>query len=107
MSRRTLVAIAAMALIAAPLAHAERKAADEACTPDATAARTQSEALDLHALFARQAEVVDATTIRPAGMDVLVARIGEDGKPVIGCVSTEEAARRFFASRQTRSAEEK
>ena len=102
MSRRFLVVTVAMLSFAAPLALAEsaKKAADEACTPDANVARVQAEPLDLHALFVDEKET-------PRGLDVVVARIGADGKPVVGCVTTEEAARRFFAATErSRHAEE-
>ena len=102
MSRRFLVVTAAMLSLAAPLALAEaKKPADEACTPDPAVAQVEAERLDLHALFVDETET-------PRGMDVVVARIGADGKPVVGCVTTEEAARRFFAaSERSRRAEEK
>jgi hypothetical protein len=56
----------------------------------------------LAALFAAHnadaPEVVTADGVNvPAGtFEVLVARIGTDGKPVLACVDTEAAAKRFL-----------
>jgi hypothetical protein len=58
--------------------------------------------LHLTALFARASEVtVDATGMAITQFDapeVLVAHIGADGRPVIGCVDNEKSARLFFAT---------
>ena len=93
MSRRLLIAIAAM--------FAFRSAAAEPPLSKESKAVAGATALqEVHEIF--------ADTAKPAGMDVLIARIGPDGKPVIACVSTEEAARRFLASNTpAKRAEEK
>lgn len=70
-----------------------------AAEPHRIAARTP---LHLTALFERASDVV----VTGSGMvvtefeapEVLVARIGADGRPVIGCVDNEKSARLFFTA---------
>jgi hypothetical protein len=54
--------------------------------------------LDVASLFVEQVEQADGTVAaKPvSGMEVLVARIGRDGKPVLACVESAEAAKRFL-----------
>ena len=40
--------------------------------------------------------VFDNAPIKDVAMSVVVARVGTDGKPILACVDTKEAARRFL-----------
>jgi hypothetical protein len=97
MYRRLLVALAAMAL-AAPLA----LASDEPVRlPLRDSIVRMAPRLDLTELFARlgqapSVETADGVNSPMNGMELVVARLGEDGKPVIACVDNAEAAQRFF-----------
>lgn len=98
MFRRSIAFTAALAL-AAPFALADDA---QECTPDAAEQRavTIAPRLDLAAFFARVEQQITETengVSAPMGpTEVVVVRIGTDGKPVLACVDTEEAARRFF-----------
>jgi len=98
MSRRFQAALATAALAAATVAHAQT-AFDRACTRDGVAHLVPARD-ELTALFARPESHTIATstgTVAPMGPpEVLVARIGPDGKVVVACVDNETAARRFL-----------
>ena len=100
MSRR-IFAVAALLAVAAPHAFAsdapfarfdEVRESLERMTPR----------LELTRLFARIAEggfsyeTEDGVAWRASGGELLVARIGTDGEPLIGCVHNEQSARRFL-----------
>jgi len=93
MLRRTFIAL----LLAAPVA----SASDDACTREilkpAGAAAVASR-IDVAPLFLRQVAQPDGTVVDVpiSGMEVLVARIGPDGKLVLACVESAEAAKRFL-----------
>ncbi|HKR62671.1 MAG TPA: hypothetical protein VJZ00_02975 [Thermoanaerobaculia bacterium] len=97
MSRRFSLAVAAVSLAGATLAHGS--SAERACSPDGVTHLVPARD-EIAALFARpeqQAIETPTGTAYPAGpAEVLVARIGEDGKVVIACVDNEAAARRFL-----------
>jgi hypothetical protein len=101
MSRRLYPVVAVLALAAAPLLHASDDTYDRVCVRD-LAARAVATRPALAALFAAHhadaPEVATADGVNvPAGtFEVLVARIGTDGKPVLACVDTETAAKRFL-----------
>jgi hypothetical protein len=101
-SHHALVAVVALA--AAPLLHAAPQSADDAydrvCVRDASARAVASRPA-LAALFAAHhtddPEVVTADGVSaPGTFEVLVARVSTDGKPVMACVDSEAAAKRFL-----------
>lgn len=101
MSRRITV-IAALCI--APAVLASDAANDRVCTRD-TVVRAVSPRVALAAAFANKPEqgvVEDGLTAPMGPMEVVVARIGTDGKVVMSCVDTPEAAERFF--REARAA---
>lgn len=97
MSRRLLVAIASLAL-AAPFAHAS----EAARLPLRESIARMTPELDLTRLFARlgrnaaAVETEDGVNARTIGIELVVARIGSDGKPVLACTDNPEAAQRFL-----------
>ena len=99
MSRRNHVVAAIAALCVAPVVFASDDVSDRICTRD-TVARAATVRTNLAAAFAQKPEQVvpaDDFTAPMGPMEVIVARIGTDGKPVMSCVDTPEAAERFFA----------
>ena len=71
---------------------------ERACTRGVLPETVQQ--LDLGALFSRVGESVETANgvSAPMGpLEVVLVRIGDDGKPVLDCVDNEHAARRFFA----------
>jgi NAD(P)H-dependent flavin oxidoreductase YrpB (nitropropane dioxygenase family) len=98
MSRRIHLALAVMAFAAAATAHAE-SASDRSCTRDGVTRLVPARA-ELAALFARrEPELIPTATGRVSTMgpsEVMMARVGADGKIVIVCVDTEAAARHFL-----------
>jgi hypothetical protein len=98
MSRRFHAALAIVTFAAAGFAHAE-SASDRACTRDGVAHLVPAHD-ELTALFARseaQTMVTKNGTIAPMGPpEVLLARVGPDGKIAIVCVDSETAARHFL-----------
>ena len=96
-------ALTALALAATPAFGSEL---DRACTRDVIAATPAAAVrpdleVALEAIFdanpAPSIETADGLTGFSETMEVLVVRI-ENGKPVIGCVDTKEAARRFLTA---------
>jgi hypothetical protein len=102
MSRRLQVALAMMALATAVAIHAESPA-ERACAREGVTRLTPARA-QLLALFASPATdgespVIETPTGSSAPMgpvEVVLARIGPDGKPVISCFNNEAAARAFL-----------
>ena len=98
MSRRTYAVMAAL-MLAAPLAFASNDAVDRVCTRDVIP-RAAGARPDVSAMFATTIEepVDEGTAVfsMPGTLELLVVRIGEDGKPVAACVDNEEAAHRFL-----------
>jgi putative intracellular protease/amidase len=95
MSRRIIV-IAALCI--APAVLASDGANDRICTRDAVV-RPVSPRPAIAAAFANkpaQVVVEDGLTAPMGPTEVVVARIGADGKVVMSCVDTPEAAERFF-----------
>lgn len=93
MLRRTIIVL----LLAAPVA----SASDDACTREIlkpVGAAAVVSRIDVAPLFVRQVVQADGTTVSApiSGVEVLVARIGRDGKPVLACVDSAEAAKRFL-----------
>jgi hypothetical protein len=104
MSPRKYVLIAVAALAAAPAALAS-DAADRSCTRDRMVrAAVFTPRLALVEAFAKpQQDLVEDGMTAPMGpLEVIVARIGKDGKPVMSCVDTPEAAERFFKAAEER-----
>lgn len=114
MSRRISVLVAVTALAVSSFASAENRANDQECTrqekvqQEAAAqaviqpvVATQVEPVTLEAIFAASAEAAsveteDGVSAMVGPIEVVVARIGPDGKPVMACVDDIKAARRFF-----------
>jgi hypothetical protein len=102
MSRRFTCALTFAALAAATAVHAA-PASDRACSRDGVAHLVPA-VDELSALFTNAAatrvvsDTENATTAPMGATEVLMARIGTDGKVVIACVDTEAAARRFLAA---------
>jgi hypothetical protein len=69
-------------------------ASDDTCTRD-TLARVSAR---LHIDVAEFFEKSDAAPAQPDGLELLIARIGPDGKPVLACVDGAEAAKKFLES---------
>ena len=93
MLRRTIIVL----LLAVPVA----SASDDACTREIlkpVGAAAVASRIDVAPLFVQQAVQSDGTVVAApiSGMEVLVARIGRDGKPVLACVDSAEAAKRFL-----------
>lgn len=98
MSRFT-AAIAALALAAAPLAHASTDAVDRVCTRDTeTLPRVSGVRPALTAIFAAATEEQEdpESLSAPGTFELIVVRLGADGMPVMACVDNEQAARRFL-----------
>lgn len=101
MSRRISVVLCALVLASTTMVSAEN-AADRSCTREALSPAAGVARAELTALFARpdrEAQVITTPNgvIAPMGPpEVLMARIGDDGKVVVVCVDSEEAARRFL-----------
>jgi hypothetical protein len=102
MSRRIHLIAAVAALCAAPVVLASdtlsEHMSDRICTRDATTRLATMRARIAEA-FAQKPEPVIALDDRTAPMgpvETIVARIGTDGKPVMSCVDSPEAAERFL-----------
>jgi len=97
MSRGRYLAIVVMTVAAALTARSE-ESADRGCTRDALPRLSAPARLaDLFAARRGSVETADGVASRDGATEVVVARIGADGKPVMACVDNEEAARRFLA----------
>ena len=102
MSRRLQVALAVVAVATAVAVHAESPA-DRACARDGVTRLTPARA-ELLALFTspavdRESQLVetDTGTYAPMGpVEVVLARIGADGKPILSCVNNAAAAQAFL-----------
>lgn len=98
MSRRAVIALALLVPAFAPRAEATEPMPHRVRESIAQFAPR----LELTELFARFAdagaprETEDGVNMPAPVMDVLVARLGTDGKPVMVCVDNEESARRFL-----------
>ena len=94
MNRRTLAVVALVAVMTASAHATDPARSREAALP------VQERPLELKALFEHAPGVITETgngiMSGPTQADVIVARIGSDGKLVKACVNTEEAARRFL-----------
>jgi len=102
MSRRIIPALMALVLSAMPLAAAD----DESCVRESLP-RPQTLA-HLEALFAKTAQQPVVTesgvTADGDGVEVLLARVGPDGKLVFACVDSPVAAKRFLEVQSDRLA---
>ena len=114
MSRRISVLVAVAALAVSSVALAAERANDAECTRQE---KVQQEAAQLPAtapvtleeVFAVSAEAEaieteDGVSATVGPIEVVVARIGPDGKPVMACVDDIKAARRFFKAPVEQSA---
>ena len=111
-SRRISVLVAVTALAVSSLAHGANRAGDDECTRQekvqqaettqaaqlpATAPRTLEEVFAVSAeAQAQSIETEDGVSAMVGPIEVVVARLGPDGKPVMACVDDVKAARRFF-----------
>lgn len=107
MSRKLSMFVAAVAFATTPTLFAAEPVAASATEPTSTSdcAREESSqhAVTLAQLFANAAkeetiDVVEGVASGNAPMEVVMARIDTDGKVVMSCVDTEEAAKRFLAA---------
>ena len=110
MSRRISVLVALAALAVSSLVYAADRASDTECTrqekmqQEETTQAAQLPAaapLTLEEVFAVSAEAEsieteDGVSAMVGPIEVVVARLGPDGKPVMACVDDIKAARRFF-----------
>ena len=110
MSRRFSLLVAVAALAVSSLVYAADRASDNECTrqekvqQETTAPSAQLPAaapLTLEEVFAVSAEAEsieteDGVSAMVGPIEVVVARLGPDGKPVMACVDDIKAARRFF-----------
>ena len=122
MSRRISVLVAVTALAVSSLVYGADRASDDECTrqekvQQETAARATNQQqettqaaqlpaaapLTLEEVFAVSAaaeaesiETEDGVSAMVGPIEVVVARLGPDGKPVMACVDDVQAARRFF-----------
>jgi hypothetical protein len=101
MSRRIIVIAAlciAPAVLASDAAAASDAANDRICTRDAVVRAVSPRAAIAAAFANKPAQVVveDGLTAPMGPTEVVIARIGSDGKVVMSCVDTPEAAERFF-----------
>jgi hypothetical protein len=113
LSRRPYVVFAVLALSLSSSALAGSAPGDRDCTRAATATRTVAPPqIEFDAVFARVlaeiGESADETTASMSSMEVVIARVGNDGKPVMACVDNNEAAQRFFRApiAQTKTAQD-
>lgn len=106
MSRRISVLVAVAALAVSSLVYAADRASDTECTrqekvQQETTAPSARLPLTLEEVFAVSAEAEsieteDGVSAMVGPIEVVVARLGPDGKPVMACVDDIKAARRFF-----------
>jgi hypothetical protein len=115
MARRIFVLVAAAALAVSSFAHAADNASDRECTSEELAkekATVQHEAAvpqevapvasmaTLEKVFAapvsQSIETEDGVMALVGPIEFVITRIGPDGKPVMACVDSAEAAQRFF-----------
>ena len=119
MSQRISVLVAVTALAVSSLAHAADRAGNRERTQEKTQQETAAQATIQPEVAAKAAEVAaaapatleetfavsaeaksieteDGVSATVGPIEVVVARIGPDGKPVMACVDDLQAARRFF-----------
>lgn len=99
MSRRISVLMAVAALAVSSLVYAADRASDTECTrqvkvQQGAAPRTLEEVFV--SAQAESIETEDGVSAMVGPIEVVVARLGPDGKPVMACVDDIKAARRFF-----------
>ena len=91
---RFTMAIAILALASHASARSNQ---DEVCTRETFPRGTAR--LDVGALFRPPAEAIETSNgvkLTATSFEVVIARIGTDGKPVMVCVDTEDAAQHFL-----------
>ena len=117
MTIRTFTTLAFVSIVAATSA-AANDGVDRICDPHDLPSATQPHvemsradfSAKLAAVFAPADGVESADDVRMGAMEVVVARIGANGKVELSCVDDEAAARAFFAAplaRVKNAAEEK
>jgi hypothetical protein len=101
MSRRS-IAVAAILVLTALSTALPASAADPARSRDGALPLEESGRLELRALFDRAPGVIamdgSGVTSSAFAFEVIVARIGTDGKLVKACVTSEEEALEFLAA---------
>ena len=75
-------------------------ASDDTCTRDTLARVGARLHIDVSEFF----EKSDAVPPQPEHVELLIARIGPDGKPVLACVDGAEAAKKFLEAPMERVA---
>jgi len=98
MSRRLLVAVASLAL-AAPLAAHAQEAETLRLRHSMALMSPRLEVTQIFARIARNAatnETTDGVNSLNRSTELVIARLGADGKPVMACVDNADAAQRFF-----------
>jgi hypothetical protein len=96
MSRRLYVVPFAFSLLLASL---PATASDRACTREALPQARVAPRIDVLAAVFDARQVADPTSGKVTTIEtteVVIARIGADGKLVLACVDTKDAARRFL-----------
>jgi hypothetical protein len=97
-----IVVLAAVVAFAAPLVRASERSGEESVEEVRDSLERIAPRLDLTRLFARLAdeggsyETADGVSAPASAFEVVLARIGTDGKPVMACVDNEQSARRFL-----------
>jgi hypothetical protein len=110
MSHRIFISTAFAFALAVP---AQALDSDMSCTPREVRQRERTTVQQLSVMFPTEPVIVESSTGVTAygsSMEVLVARIGPDGKPVLACTDSMEAAKRFLeapAERVRATAQEK
>jgi hypothetical protein len=93
MTRRHVVVLALVVLSATVASATERDCVGSHPAP------AEAPAVDLLTQLFEHTEITDPISgevTKIEGMEVLVVRLGTDGKPVLACVDSKEAARRFL-----------
>jgi hypothetical protein len=107
MSRRISVLVAATALAVSSFANAAERVNDEDKRQEKVQEARQQDVqpvppatitlAELFAMLAAEPSIETENGVSaPGHLEVVVARIGTDGKPVNACVDSPEAAERFF-----------
>lgn len=90
MNQRIFIGFLSLFAVAIPA----NAASDDSCTRDTLARVSARLHIDVTEFFEKN----DAAPPQPEGLELLIARIGPDGKPVLACVDGAEAAKKFLES---------
>jgi hypothetical protein len=90
-------ALAVLVLAAVTAAHAGERGPDRAAVREPLPRFASPWAAPLFAMpQTASVETADGVSASAGPFEVILVRIGEDGKPVLDCVDNEVSARRFF-----------